>query len=62
MSNHYHLVVGTAVARALAKSPCQLSRWLAAQTEALTLDHAATIFIDDPVGKLMLERNLNATD
>jgi REP element-mobilizing transposase RayT len=52
MSNHYHLVVRTAVARALATSPCQVSRWLAAQTEALTLDHAETIFIDDTVGKL----------
>jgi hypothetical protein len=53
---------GTSVARALAKSPSQVSRWLAAQTEALALDQAETTFIDDTVSKLLLEKNSNAAD
>jgi len=53
---------GNAVARELAKSPCQVSRWLAAQTEAVTLDHAETTFIEDTVCKLLLEKNSNVAD
>jgi len=49
---------GTDVARALGKSPCQVSRWLAAETEARSRDPTEATFIDDMVVKLMIERDL----
>lgn len=45
---------GTAVARGLAKSPSQVSRWLAAQTEAYTIDPGEASFIDQTVVKLLI--------
>ena len=45
---------GTAVARGLAKSPSQVSLWLAAQTEAYTIDPGKASFIDQTVVKLLI--------
>lgn len=53
---------GTAVARALAKSPCQVSRWLAVQTETIARDHAESTLIANTVGKLLPGEDSNAAD
>ena len=53
---------GTAVARALAKSACQVSRLLAAQTEACAIDPAEATFIEKTVTRLFLEGESNDHD
>ncbi len=46
---------GTAVARALVKSACQVSRLLTTQTQACAHDPGETTFIDETVARLLLE-------
>jgi hypothetical protein len=46
---------GTAVALALAKSACQVSRLLTTQTQACTHDPTEAVFIDETVTRLLLE-------
>lgn len=54
--SHFHHR-GTDVARALGKSPCQVSRWLTAEIEACSRDPTEATFIDEMVVKLMTERD-----
>jgi REP element-mobilizing transposase RayT len=44
---------GTAVARVMKKSPCQVSRWLAAETAACSYDPAEAAYIEDVVVELL---------
>jgi len=51
---------GTVVARALEKSPCQVSRWLAAEIETCSCDPAEASFIEAAAIKLLTERDFTA--